>query len=221
VDAVRVTTEDGLDLQAELRIPEGGPAVGSAVICHAHPRMGGSKDHPVLWALRSELSARGFAVLGFNFRGVMGSPGEFGGGELEVLDVRAAIGAVREAVEGGPTLVCGWSFGAHTALREAVGDDRVAGLALLGMPVGESSLDLPPLPDRTALRAFDRPVLLVAGEADQFCTPPDLRSFARKLSRPTVVVLPNTDHFFWKHERTAAEAVGSFASSLVEPVGSG
>ena len=30
---------------------------GSAVICHAHPRHGGSKDHPILWAIRNELAA--------------------------------------------------------------------------------------------------------------------------------------------------------------------
>jgi uncharacterized protein len=216
VDAVRVTTEDGLLLQAELRLPEGGAPVGSAAVCHAHPRMGGSKDHPVLWALRAELTQRGFAVVAFNFRSVMGSPGEFGGGVEEVRDVRAAVDTVRRSADG-PTLVCGWSFGAHVALREALQDDRVAGLALLGLPVGESSLELPPLPSREALRAFDRPVLFVAGEADQFCTPPDLRSFARQFPRSSVVVLPNTDHFFWKHERTAAEAVGGLASALVSP----
>ena len=95
------------------------------MICHAHPRHGGSKDHPVLWSVRNELAGkRGFATLVFNFRGTMGSGGTFGGGRDELRDVRAAIGAVRERAEG-PTLVFGWSFGASVALREAFEDERV------------------------------------------------------------------------------------------------
>ena len=116
MEPLRFGTEDGVSLEGELRRPET-PAVGSAVICHAHPRHGGSKDHPILWALRNELASRGFVVLAFNFRGTMRSAGTYGAGHTEVKDVAAAIGRVREEAEG-PTIVCGWSFGANVALRE-------------------------------------------------------------------------------------------------------
>src|SRR5919206_1918400 len=130
MEPVRFRAEDGVELEGELRRPEG--ARGTAVVCHAHPRHGGSKDHPLLWAMRNDLARRGLAVLAFNFRGVMGSGGAHGGGVDEVLDVRAAVGRARLAAAG-PTLLAGWSFGAVVALREATGDPRIGALALVGL----------------------------------------------------------------------------------------
>jgi alpha/beta superfamily hydrolase len=205
--AIRFETDDGCSLEGEIREPDGA-ARGTAVICHPHPQHGGSKDHPLLWNIRNDLAARGFVVLSFNFRGVMGSSGEHGGGVDEVADVRAAIGRVRDEAEG-PTAVAGWSFGANVALREAMDDDRVAALALVGFPVNDP-LGLPPPPDREVLAAFDRPVLFLSGEADQFSPVPDLRRLARRLPRGEVVILPDTDHFLWKREREAAQIIGDF-----------
>ena len=209
MDKLRFHTADGVDLEGELREPEG-EARGSAVICHPHPLEGGSKDHPLLWAIRNELASRGFVVLSFNFRGVMGSEGEHSKGVEEIEDVRAAVDRVREE-SSGPTFVAGWSFGANVALREAVQDDRVGALALVGMPLAESSGALPDLPDRSELSSFGRPVLLVAGEADQFCPVPEVRSLGRRIRGAEVAVLPGTDHFFWKREREVAELIGDFA----------
>ena len=59
---VRFRTEDGVELEGEIHHPEGEPR-GSAVICHPVPTAGGSKDHPLLWAIRGELTRRGFLVL--------------------------------------------------------------------------------------------------------------------------------------------------------------
>lgn len=220
MDSIRFETDDGVGLEAEVRMPDG-PAVGGAVICHPHPRRGGSKDHPLLWAIRNDLASRGFAVLSFNFRGVMRSEGGYGGGVDEVRDVAAAVGRIRE-VAAAPTLVVGWSFGAHVALREWVDDPRVGALALVGMPLGDSGLDLPPLPERGPLRASTRPVLLLAGDADPFCALPDLRSLARGMSDARVAVVPGTDHFFWKREREAAAIIGDFAvRALVDGAGAG
>src|SRR5439155_3096143 len=138
-------------------------------------------------------------VLSFNFRGVMGSGGEHAGGVGELEDLRAAIGRVREEA-GGPTLVAGWSFGANVALREAVDDERVAALALVGFPVNDP-LGLPDPPDRETLAAFDRPVLFLSVEADQFSPVPDLKRLARRLPRGEVAIVPDTDHFLWRRER--------------------
>ena len=210
MDPVRFDTSDGISLEGELRLPEG-PARGSAVLCHAHPAHGGSKDHPVLWALRNDLAARGLVVLAFNFRGNMGSEGSHAGGDLETEDVRAAVSRVRGETDG-PTFVAGWSFGAVMALREAVEDDRVAALALLGFPLSESLGLIPPEPpSRAELAGLRRPVLLLSGEADQFSPVPDLRAMARRLPLGEVSILPGTDHFFWHREREAAGAVGDFA----------
>jgi uncharacterized protein len=213
MDRIQFRTEDGLLLEGELRVPDA-PAGASAVLCHPHPRHGGSKDHPLLWAIRNDLASRGFAVLAFNFRGVMGSEGAYGGGTAEMADVRAAVATVREKGDR-PTLVCGWSFGAHVALSTALGDERISALALLGPPLGDAPIPLPDMPGRAQLKAFDRPVLLLAGEADQFCPLPELRALSRKLARATVQTVSDADHFFWRRERETAKIVGDFAQEAL------
>jgi uncharacterized protein len=215
MDAVRFATDDGIELEGELRRPSG-PARASAVVCHAHPRRGGSKDHPVLWAIRNALAQSGFVVLSFNFRGTMGSGGAYGGGITEVLDVRAAVGRVREEAPGA-TVTVGWSFGASIALLEAPGDDRVERLALLGIPLAPHDVDVPPVPGDAVLRELQRPSLLVAGDADVFCPPGALNELGRRLPASRVVIVPGADHFFRRREREAANIAARFA----EPVTSG
>jgi len=209
VESIRFATEDGVSLEGDLRLPEE-PVRRSAVLCHPHPRHGGSKDHPLLWAIRNELVARGFAVLSFNFRGVLGSSGTFGGGRPETRDVAAAVARVRVETEG-PTLVCGWSFGALVALHEAVEDRAVGALALVGLPLGDTGLEIPNPPTDAELRAFRRPVLLLSGQGDQFSQRPDLESVARRLRSAELTIVPGTDHFFWRREPEAAAAVADFA----------
>jgi alpha/beta superfamily hydrolase len=208
MEPVRFPTDDGVSLEGELRMPES-EARGSAVVCHAHPRHGGTKDHPLLWAVRNELAARGFAVLSFNFRGTMRSGGTHGAGRTEVRDVAAAIGRAREAADG-PTVVCGWSFGANVALREALDDGRVAALALIGLPL-RHDVDLPPTPPAAELRLLRRPVLLLAGEHDAYAPLADLEALRDGIAGAEVAIVRGTDHYLWRHERTAASLVGEFA----------
>jgi hypothetical protein len=215
MDPVRFDTEDGVSLEGELRLPEDA-ARGSAVICHPHPRRGGSKDHPLLWAIRNELARRGFAVLSFNFRGVMNSGGTHGGGRAEVRDVAAAIDRVGREIAG-PTLLAGWSFGASVALREAVDDERVGALALVGIPLRPRDFDVPPIPDEASLRSLRAPALLLSGERDEFCPPEELRTLGERIRRCEVVVAAGTDHFFWRREREAADVVGEFADRTLAP----
>ena len=215
MEPVRFGTEDGVSLEGELRRPE--TPVGSAVVCHAHPRHGGSKDHPILWAIRIALAHRGFAVLGFNFRGVMGSGGTYGGGRDEVRDARAAIGVALER-GGPPAVVVGWSFGASVALREALDDDRVAALALVGFPLAPGDVELPALPAQAELRILARrPILLVAGENDPYCPPDRLREFGRQVGTADVEVVAGTDHYFWRREKELARLIADFADRLRSP----
>jgi alpha/beta superfamily hydrolase len=213
VEPVRFTTEDGARLEGELRLDVPEPR-GSAVICHPHPRYGGSKDHPILWAIRNELAGRGLAVLSFNFRGVMGSGGTYGGGRAEVKDARAAVDRVRETAPERPTVVCGWSFGASVALREALVDERVAALALTGIPLQPGDVELPPLPSPAEVRARRVPLLLLAGSNDEYCPADELRRFGREAAAE-VVILEGTNHYLWRREREAAAAVGAFVDGVL------
>jgi uncharacterized protein len=210
VEPIRFSTSDGVLLEGEIRAPDG-DGVGTAVICHADPQRGGSKDHPLLWAIRNDLAGRrGLVVLTFNFRGVMGSEGTHGGGETEGADVAAAVDRVRKQADG-PTLLVGWSFGATVSLRLALTDDRVSALALIGIPlIVMSTTRVPELPGRQQLASLSVPVLLAAGEADPICPIPDLRGLERHIPHSEIVVIPNTDHFFWRREGEVAAAIGDF-----------
>jgi alpha/beta superfamily hydrolase len=206
MEAVTFTTEDGARLEGELRVDVEQPRAG-AVICHPHPKEGGSKDHPILWALRNALAGKlGIAALGFNFRGVMGSGGTFGGGWDEVKDARAALSFVRERAPGTPTLLAGWSFGANVALRSSRGDERVSALALIGIPLEPGDLTLPALPDPQELRRHAPPTLFVAGDRDPFCPAERLRDYAAEAGAACLIV-ENTDHYFWRRERELASAI--------------
>jgi alpha/beta superfamily hydrolase len=218
MEPLTFTTDDGVRLEGEVRMPEH-PARGSVVLCHPHPRHGGSKDHPVLWSIRNELAAEhDLAVLGFNFRGVMGSAGTYGGGRDELHDVAAAIGEIRaRAGEDLPTIIVGWSFGANVAVRAAIDDRRVAALALVGLPLAPNDLSLPPLPDATDLRAFRRPALLLAGAHDAFAPAALLEAYASAFPDAEVRIVAGTDHYFWRREREAAAIVGTFAERVLTP----
>lgn len=210
---MRFISEDGISLEGELRV-DGPEPRGSAVICHPHPRHGGSKDHPILWAIRNELASRGLAVLSFNFRGVMGSAGSYAGGHGEVKDVRAAIDRAREAAPDRPSVLCGWSFGANVALREALEDDRVAALALTGIPLRPGDVQLPPVPSANQVKTRRRPVLFLAGSHDEYCPAEELREYAAA-SGAEVAILEGTNHYLWRRERDAATLIGDFLHRAV------
>lgn len=214
MEAVTFTAKDVVRLEGELRLPDDAP-VGAAVICHPHPRHGGSKDHPLLWAIRNDLAGqRGFAVLSFNFRGVLGSAGTYGGGHDEQRDVHAAISYIEEAAPGVPVLLVGWSFGANVAIRECLDDDRVVALALVGIPLQPNDLSLPALPTPAEVKLRDIPTLLVAGENDEYCPRDQLEEYAGA-SGATAAILEGTDHYFWRREREAAALIGAFAAGVV------
>jgi uncharacterized protein len=215
VETVRFETSDRVLLEGELRAD--GPAWGSAVVCHPHPQHGGSKDHPLLWAIRNALAQRGLAVLAFNFRGVMGSDGSYGGGVAELRDVRAAIDRVRQAAEG-PTFVAGWSFGAFVALSEALEDDRVGALGLVGLvTIRGPRMALPELHDTETLAGLGRPVLFVSGDADPFSPADDVRELASWIPGARTVIVEGTDHFFWKREREVGDMIADFAEETLRP----
>jgi uncharacterized protein len=217
MEAVRFRTSDGLTLEGVIRRAEP-PIRGTAVLCHPHPRHGGSKDHPILWAIRNDLAAkRGLTVLAFNFRGVMGSEGTYGGGEAEMVDVIAAVERARAEAEG-PTILVGWSFGAWVALSHALTDRRIAALVLVGFPFSSRATGTNrPLPELGDLERLDIPVLLASGDADPFCPLPDLRNMAGWIPRSEVLVMEGTDHYFGRRERELAEAVGQFVDRALSP----
>lgn len=207
--SVTIITEDGLDLEAVWDLPDQVPHT-AVVLCHPHPLMGGSMDAPLIRGIARHMSGGGFAVLRFNFRGVGGSEGGWGGGTAEIEDVAAAVDAA-EATHGDiPAVIAGWSFGAHTALRWQARADDARPYAGIAPPVNMTGGNDLPLP--VALPPADR--LFVIGDRDQFTAVADLEAYAREVGA-RFEVLPGSDHFFAFRDRQVADLlIGHFAPTL-------
>lgn len=217
MSSVRLTTADGVSLEGEIRQADG-RARGTAVLCHPHPEHGGSKDHPILWTIRNHLAARcGLTVLGFNFRGVMGSEGSYGGGEAELADVAAAVDRIREEGEG-PTVLVGWSFGAWIALRHALVDPRIAALVLVAFPIGSRATSSKrPMPELGDLERLTIPTLLASGDDDTFCPVEGMKNLGGWIPRAETLVVEGTDHFFGRRERELASSIGEWLDGALSP----
>jgi len=200
-----ITAGDGGKLEARWDRPEG-PRHTIVVLCHPHPLYGGTMDAPLIVSITRYLVEYGFAVLRFNFRGVGGSDGAWGGGTAEVHDVAGAVAAAAaEADADGVDLgVAGWSFGAATSLRWQAASRSTIPWAGIAPPVR-----LDPrfaLPEPAALAPARR--LFVIGDRDQYTAPGDLTDYAVE-ARARIEVLRGSDHFFYFRERVVGGLVAA------------
>ncbi len=184
---LRLHTTDGIDLQAELALPDTGPRA-AAVICHPHPLHGGSMHTPVGDALFRALPDIGVAALRFNFRGVEGSSGSHDDGRGEQLDVVAAVDSLLAAVGAEvPLVVAGWSFGADVSL--AVTDERIAGWVAIAPPL--RVLDI----EAFGAGTDQRPKRLLVPEHDQFNPPASAADRTADWANTSIEVVAQADHF--------------------------
>lgn len=164
------------------------PETGGAVIGPPHPQYGGSMESPVVGELAWACARVGLASLRFNWRGVGASGGRRSGAAADAdADYRAALAHQAETVVG-DLVACGYSFGGACALRVAASSPRVTRLLLVAPP--------PTLLDAGALEAFDGPVLVATGEADELAPPGILARLLDGVAGARLHVIPETDHFF-------------------------
>jgi pimeloyl-ACP methyl ester carboxylesterase len=101
------------------------------------------------------------------------------------------------------------------ALREALDDERVAALVLIGTPLEPKDLTLPALPPQVERKRFHRPVLVVAGDNDEYCPADEARTFAISFPDGRLALLEGTDHYLWRRERETAALVGGFVDGVL------
>ena len=173
----------------------GAPSL-AAVVCHPHPRFGGTMHNKVVYQTANAAA---------------GLPVRFGAGEWvkveeaydkgrgEVDDVAAALNFLAMEYSGTPLLLAGFSFGSWVGLRAGCIDARVKELIGLGLPVGD-------LGNRefSYLDACAKPKLLVCGEFDMYCPPQKLQAMAEAFpanvkDQTSIAVIPGADHFFAGH----------------------
>jgi alpha/beta superfamily hydrolase len=142
----------------------------------------------VVDALFNAMPRLGTAVIRFNFRGVSGSQGRFGGGAAERLDAQAAVGEMHRRWPEAALLLAGYSFGAEVAL--AVGDPAVAGWLAVAPP-----LRLLP-PEELVALTDQRPKHVVVGAHDQFRSHEELVERFEDAPNTRIVRVDGADHFF-------------------------
>ncbi len=184
---------------------QGGSNAGG-VIAPPHPEYGGSLDNPVVNELAFGLHKAGIPSLRFNWRGVGASQGAVTGQtDAALADYRAALEHLADTVDPGSALVaCGYSFGAATALRAAVGEARIQRVIVVAPPVAMLG-DLAP----ETLRV---PVHVISGGQDAHAPADALRDWVSAMPDGQLELLPGVDHFFMSG---GLAEVSAFAAAAV------
>jgi uncharacterized protein len=202
-----VTFRSG-DLTLEGLLSNPGGNAPAAVVCHPHPRYGGSMYDNVVDAIVKAMHQLGYATLRFNFRGVGGSEGEHGGGPEEVDDARAAMAFLlsQAGVARQGAVMAGYSFGAMVAVGAGYESAEVARIVAVAIPLAMTDA-------RTAATA-SKPLLLVSGDRDSHSPVDDLKALQAKVGATArLEIISGADHFFSGREdelaRTIANAIGT------------
>jgi uncharacterized protein len=187
----------------EAVLNEGAPdAPYAALICHPHPKGGGTLHNKVVYHAMKALSAPEFGlrwpVLRFNFRGTGLSEGTHDG-RAEAGDVLAAIRWLENEYKR-PLVVAGFSFGAAMALYTCCSPTTnqspcmgIHAVAALGLPTRAEGRKY----QYGFLNQCSLPKLFLSGDHDEFAPAADLRQVAAITAEPkTLVLLPGADHFF-------------------------
>lgn len=181
-----------------------GSSPRSLLITHPHSQFGGSMDNNVVWALAEAAERSGCGWLRFNFRGVGGSEGRFDHGRGEADDVRQALAFL--AGQGvSDVVLAGYSFGAWVAAGVGGPDPRPTATILVAPPEGFLAMARP--------QNFEPPILVIAGDGDQFCPRPLLEGLLPRLREPhRLEVLSGVDHFMAGAEGRIIDLVTGFLS---------
>jgi uncharacterized protein len=161
-------------LEAILREPA--VPTAAAIVCHPHPRGGGTMDNNVVYRLAKALVDGGAATLRFNFRGVGASTGAYAEGIGEEEDARAAIDFLRARHPTLPLWVAGFSFGARVGLSVGARDPRVEKLLGVGLALK--------MFDYSFLAACTKPKAIIQASEDEYGARDAIEAAVRGMAEP-------------------------------------
>ena len=176
-------------LEALLEEPEDAEAVEAAVICHPHPKGGGTMHSKVVYRLARGLRKTGCVVLRFNYRGVNLSEGEYDEGRGETDDARVALRELEVRYPKLPMLAGGFSFGSRVALRLTSQEAVIRRVIAVGFPtvIGEKEF----------VQGVVVPKFFVHSTRDEFGPREQFEEFFETVPEPKQVQwIEATDHFF-------------------------
>jgi alpha/beta superfamily hydrolase len=187
-------------LEGLLQEPDTAEPTLSALVCHPHPKHGGTLHNKVVHRAAATLRDHGAAVLRFNFRGVGASAGVYDDGIGELEDARAALAFLRSRHPGTRLWLAGFSFGSWIAARLAVTVPETERLILIAPPVVRQ--------DFTVMRDATVRKHVIQGTVDDICTPEALEVEYAKWPEPKRrILVEGGTHFFDKRLDGLARAV--------------
>lgn len=179
---------DGVVGKLEIRVEQ--PTVKQGrwvVICHPHPKFGGSMDNKVNTTLQKSFQSLGYGTVTFNFRGVGQSKGEYDGGLGEQDDLLAVVDWLKINFELDSLILAGFSFGAYIAMKQAM-QLQVEKLCVVAPAVG--------MYDFSDIK-LDMDWVLIQGGEDEVICPQDVLDWSMGQPRvPDIYWRAESSHFF-------------------------
>lgn len=173
-------------LEALLEEPELAEPREAALVCHPHPRHGGTMHNKVVYRMARGLRNAGAVVLRFNYRGVNLSEGVYDHGQGETEDARAALAFLRDRYPNLPFTLAGFSFGSRIALRLGCEPPHPRRIIVVGFPSAYHELAL-----CTVLRIF------IQSTNDQYGPREATQKYFDSLEEPKKLIwIEAKDHFF-------------------------
>ena len=176
-------------LEALLEEPEEGEPREAVLVCHPHPRHGGTMHNKVVYRIARGLRSTGCVVLRFNYRGVNLSEGEYAHGDGELDDARVALQWLRERYPDLPYSVAGFSFGSRVVLRLGCELPDVRRIIAVGFPTSYK--------DRSYLEGCTKRRVFIHSTNDEHGPKADLTAVVEALPEPKQLIwVEAEDHFF-------------------------
>jgi alpha/beta superfamily hydrolase len=176
-------------LEALLEEPEHDEPREAILVCHPHPKGGGTMHNKVVYRMARGLRKSGAVVLRFNFRGVNLSEGEHAGGIGEVDDARAALAWLRDRYPDLPYSVAGFSFGSRVALRLGCVDAWVRRVVAVGFPTKYKEFEY--------VQQCATPKVFLHSTIDEHGPREELQALYETLPEPKQLIwVEAEDHFF-------------------------
>ncbi len=158
------------------------------VLTHPHPLYGGTMYNPVVETICRAYEEKGFTSLRFNFRGVGASQGKYDHGRGEKVDVKSAIGFLREM---GITNIdlAGYSFGTWVSAGLSNECIDIQRMVMVSPPMG--FLDFSQVAPDSSLK------LIISGQEDEIAPVENIRNWLIGREKQVCLeIIPGADHFF-------------------------
>ncbi|WP_100449071.1 alpha/beta hydrolase [Glycomyces xiaoerkulensis] len=193
-EPITLQTADGLNLVAELALPEHTEPRATIICVHPLPTHGGMMDSHVFRKAAWRLPALAqMAVLRFNTRGTESqqgrSEGGFDDGVGERFDLAAAVEYTEFAELPRPWLV-GWSFGTDLTLKYGL-EPGVEGAILMSPPLRYAAAG-----DLARWDADGRPLLALIPETDDYLRYPEARERFAAVGQAEVAEIGGCGHLW-------------------------